>query len=393
MKCHLIIVYAIQNPNLVFCIFVLCVLFFFRPSMISKEKVGEGDTCEVDINNPGPSGIEGSGRRETDTDFKDQHSPEDGRGAGDVPWEKRYEKLWVEVEKREVKSTFKNVACELKEKFGELLKSKCPAEEEATAESTSTEESSDDEEDEEEGPIILRPAARARGTVLLTIPEQRESGLEDSVTESADNSLSEDRMHVSQPPPASDSNLHQESNLHLGDSLEIRSPTAQRESSTDHATTASTDGRTKPIPTSLSATFLRDEMKLDPSHKQKMDLIKDKTADVGGADKSGESSEEEAKEKAGPCPPALNRCLESVPGVSDKELQEDMGRFKLEVGMLKYVFLDLEKENVQLQKEVEDGRLSRSLLFLCFSPFVWLISILFLSCFEGAVAAAHHDLI
>lgn len=386
------IVYVIWNQNLVFCIFVLCMFFFFRPPMPSKETVDEGDTCELDINNPWPSGIMRSERGEKDIDFKEQHTPEEGGGAGDVPWEKRYEKLWVEVEKREVKSTFKNVAGELKEKFGELLKSKSPAEEEATAESTSTEESSDDDDDDEEGPVIVRPAARARSTVLLTIPEQRESGLEDSVTESADNSLSEDRMHVSQPPPVSDSNTHQETNLHTGDNLEVC-----RESNTHHAATALTDGRAVPVSTTDSTPVSKDEMKLEPSHKRKMDLIWT-DADIGEAEKSSASSEEEPDEMASSCPPLMNRRLASVPGVSDAELEDDAERFKLEVGMLKFVFLDLEKENVKLQKEVEDGRLSiilsRSpLLLFVFFPFMYLISILFFSCTERTITAAHHDFI
>ena len=47
-------------------------------------------------------------------------------------------------------------------------------------------------------------------------------------------------------------------------------------------------------------------------------------------------------------------------GVSDEELEEDVERFKTEVGTLKIFFLNLEKEKTQLWKEVEDGRLSHS---------------------------------
>ncbi|XP_039617341.1 ankyrin repeat domain-containing protein 26 isoform X2 [Polypterus senegalus] len=38
----------------------------------------------------------------------------------DIFWEERYEKIWVEKEKREVKSQYRNVTAELKEKFGEI---------------------------------------------------------------------------------------------------------------------------------------------------------------------------------------------------------------------------------------------------------------------------------
>ncbi|XP_013863484.1 ankyrin repeat domain-containing protein 26 isoform X2 [Austrofundulus limnaeus] len=138
-----------------------------------------------------------SGSEEKNADFRSQCCPEDTRGE-DAPWEKRYEKLWVEVEKKEIKSTFKNVAGELKEKFGELYKSRQETEntiEEATPALTSAEEDSSDEE--EGGEVIVQPAARARSTVLLTIPEQSESGQEDSAAESPDDSVCEERTHMS----------------------------------------------------------------------------------------------------------------------------------------------------------------------------------------------------
>ncbi|KAK5927659.1 hypothetical protein CgunFtcFv8_012792 [Champsocephalus gunnari] len=170
-----------------------------------KEVDGAVDICELDLNNSNPSGHAGSDDGEKDHIFKDQPSYEErGEASDGVPWENRYEKLWVEVEKREVKSTFKNVAGELKEKFGELLRSRQTAEvvvdeEQATAESTSADEESSDED--EDGEVIVRPTARARSTVLLTIPEQRESGQEDSLADSTDNSLCDDLMQVSAPPP------------------------------------------------------------------------------------------------------------------------------------------------------------------------------------------------
>ncbi|CAH2278111.1 ankyrin repeat domain-containing 26-like isoform X4 [Pelobates cultripes] len=40
------------------------------------------------------------------------------------PWEERYEKLWVDREKKEVKTHFKEVAAELKHKFGEITETK-----------------------------------------------------------------------------------------------------------------------------------------------------------------------------------------------------------------------------------------------------------------------------
>ncbi|XP_054865214.1 titin homolog isoform X3 [Amphiprion ocellaris] len=282
-----------------------------------QEKDDVVGRCESDLNK---SVRVGSDNGEQDEEFRDQCSPEErGNVSDDAPWEKRYEKIWVEVEKREVKSTFKNVAGELKEKFGELFKSRHPAENITEEETTSAEEESSDEE---EGEIIVRPMARARSTVLLTIPEQRESGLEDSAAESTDNSVCEDRMqHCEQP--ASDSSIHQEPDLLTDDPLEFPSPqltTVQRENTDNkkHTSKTFTDGHTIPMYAGDHNSVLKNETKqhIDPA-------LKDTTADLSEA-------EDDLEELKVSQPPSLRRCSASVPGVSDEELEEDMERFKLE---------------------------------------------------------------
>ncbi|XP_031724441.1 ankyrin repeat domain-containing protein 26 isoform X2 [Anarrhichthys ocellatus] len=300
------------------------------------------DTCELDLNNPSPSGHVSSDGRERDSDFGDQRSPEERNEAGDnVPWENRYEKLWVEVEKREVKSTFKNVAGELKERFGELLKSRRSAEDVAEEERATGNESTSAEEDssdEEEGEVIVRPMARARSTVLLTIPEQRESGLEDSVTESTDNSLCEDRMQLHEPP-ASESNMCREPDLLTDDVMEeCSSPspqpaTAWGGSCIDPVTTAFTDDQCIPVSDIDRSTSLKEEAKLGPFQKPHLDLIwRDSAAKVDEAERNNAGSEEDPEEVTKAHPASLSRCSASIPGVSDEELEEDMDRFKLEVG-------------------------------------------------------------
>ncbi|XP_059190740.1 ankyrin repeat domain-containing protein 26 isoform X1 [Centropristis striata] len=293
------------------------------------------DKCEFDLNNPCPSGHVASDCGEKDNDFRDQHSPEEKGAAGEnVPWENRYEKLWVEVEKREVKSTFKNVAGELKERFGELLKSRCSAEdsteEQAMAESVSAGEESSDEE---EGEVIVRPMARARSTVLLTIPEQRESGLEDSATESTDNSLCEDRMQVREP--AREINMCQGPDLLTDDVLdECSSPSpqltiAQRDDCIHPVSADFTD--TIPMSRVDHSTFLKDEAKHGPFQKPHLDFVwKDNTSNLDKAEKNSVSSEEDPEEFTKSRPPSLSRRSASIPGVSDEELEEDMERYKLE---------------------------------------------------------------
>lgn len=321
-------------------------------TMPSKEKDGA-----LDLNYPYTSGHMGSDNGEKDNEFRDHHSPEErGEMGDDIPWEKRYEKLWVEVEKREVKSTFKNVAGELKEKFGELFNSRRTAEditeeEHAMAESTSAEEESSDDE---EGDVITRPAARARTTVLLAIPEQRESGLEDSVTESNDNSLCHEKML------ASESSMCREPEPLASDALEEcrSSPphltTAKRDRNINSTSAAFNDGHTLSMFDVGLRSSLKDEIKHGPFHKQQLDPIFKNNAGLDETEKNRDSPEKDPKlAKSQPC--LRSRGSASIPGVSDEELEEDMERFKLEVGMLKAVFLDSEKKKAQLRKEVEDG--------------------------------------
>ncbi|KAG7523382.1 ankyrin repeat domain-containing 26 isoform X1 [Solea senegalensis] len=307
---------------------------------LNKKKDDAGDTCEVDLNDPQPYGLVGTHRGEQ---CRDQHSSEEqAQNNDDIPWEKRYEKLWVEVEKQEVKSTFKNVAGELKEKFGELLKSRCSAEDvaedkQATAESTSSEDASSDEE----GDIIVRPTARARSTVLLTIPEQRESGLEDSLTESADNSVCDDRVQVTQvtQPPANHGITHQKQGL-TDDLEKCRSPSPNFSTPKDHASTTFTDSPI--IPTSdVDSSSLKDNTKLGLFHQQQTD---NQIAAQYEAEMSNASSEEDPGEATKSCPRIPSRYVTSIPGVSDEELEEDMERFKLEVGK------EVTQTSVEVQK-------------------------------------------
>lgn len=318
--------------------------------MPSKDKDDPVVTCKLDLDKPRPSGHVISDREEKDNDCRDGSSPEGGGEASDdVPWEKRYEKLWVEVEKQEVKSNFKNVAGELKEKFGELHESKCPAKDlEEQAESTSAEEESSDEE----GQVIVRPTAKARNTILLTVPEHRESGLEDSLTESVDKSVCEDRMH------GCESSMCREPDLLTDEACRSASPQfkAQRDGGIDHiSTTLSSEHPTA-----------QDEAKFEPKHLEH--IWKHNPTNLYEVEKNCANLEEDPEEVAKSHRPSLQRISASVPGFSDEELEEDMDRFKLEVGMLKVVFLDLEKEKAELQKEVEDGcPTHRSPLFLSIS--------------------------
>lgn len=336
-----------------FCCFFAFLSRLFRSVIPSKAKDDAVGIRQLDCN--GPSGHVGSDSKGQDDDLRDGSSPKEGAEAADViPWENRYEKLWVEVEKREVKSNFRNVAGELKEKFGERLRSSCPAKEEMEEEQA---ESADESSDEEDGEVIVRPMARARSTVLLTIPEQRESGHEDS-----DRSACEDRMQV----------CGEERSNHPGPDLstdeECRTPSpplpsAPRASSLHRVATAFTNNQSM----SDADEFSQHEAKSKTPHQ---DLLwKHSAANPHVAVKNStnlEGSEEFTKSQ----PPSLIRRAASVPGVSREKLEDDTGRFKFDVGMLKAVGQDLEKGKAQPQRQVEDGRLSHSRLAASLSAFI-----------------------
>ncbi|KAM9808073.1 ankyrin repeat domain-containing protein 26 [Neosynchiropus ocellatus] len=251
---------------------------------------------ELEENDKVLRGHLGSDREESEA-FSESHGPRERADAGpEVPWEKRYEKLWVEVEKRDVKTTFKSVACELKERFGELMKSRPPVEEEQSDVETVFEE--EESSDEEGGEVIVRPTARARSTTLLTIPEQRESGQEDSVAASSDVSIAEEKEQICER------DIHEEPE-----------PLPDRTAS--------------PLP----------ELTITPA-------LKDPSVSNSSCFNDEEAEPDEYLVEQS------SRLSASVLGVSDEELEEDMGRFKAEVGKLKDVFLDLEKEKALLHKEV-----------------------------------------
>ncbi|XP_030628026.1 ankyrin repeat domain-containing protein 26 [Chanos chanos] len=165
---------------------------------VEEEKHSEQealDAAELNVSNTGCFGsleLHAHGTEDKDEDDwdVDDNKEEDLK---ETLW-KRCERIWVDKEKKQLNTDYKNVATELKEKFGEVdhmeQEKKIDDEEqkgeqgrmeisEKVEDSHSTVEEESSEEDE--GEPIVRPIARARSKVLLPIPEQRESGPEDSL--------------------------------------------------------------------------------------------------------------------------------------------------------------------------------------------------------------------
>ncbi|XP_053093156.1 ankyrin repeat domain-containing protein 26 isoform X3 [Pangasianodon hypophthalmus] len=161
------------------------------------------DALEVDLSSPYQLAPSESQTTEVEEKEEEKEKQEDIENTSflETTWEQRYEKIWVEIEKKETKSQYKNVAAELKERFGEIEqkeqsetaqdKEAKEEKEEANKDTKKDTEvsvgASEEDSSEDEGELIVRPTARARSVRLLPIPEQRESGQEESYSEDLPN--------------------------------------------------------------------------------------------------------------------------------------------------------------------------------------------------------------
>ncbi|KAG7455850.1 hypothetical protein MATL_G00245450 [Megalops atlanticus] len=352
------------------------------------------DTSELNVSSPYHIGT---------VDSETQANPEEiggcvGGGAGkeqqEVPWDKRFEKIWVEIEKREVKSQFKSVAAELKEKFGETV----PKESVLGAGGKEEEEEEEEEEEKEaldrtaeEGPgrnlggasgeeeqeeavdrtaeeesseeeEIIRPAARAKSAALLPIPEQRESGLEDSVTEPAEsprsegkteprgdtpqNPVSAESSQQGEPCPSGDSNINPQEKRDLPAQQGAGGHLDDDDTDFDGDSENCGGGNPKPDSESSTASENASQARLRTgrgiTRREVEEGVKRPTL-TEDMPQPSPASDPAPFQRANPSAP---------PRYSDEELEEDRHRFEREVGQLRVVLLDLEKEKAQLQKEV-----------------------------------------
>ncbi|CAB1323667.1 unnamed protein product, partial [Coregonus sp. 'balchen'] len=389
-----------------------------------EEKDVALEASELDVSNPYHLDPVGSQTGEEQEEYKEKEGRyvvREREGAvkeeeeKEPGWEKRYEKIWVEVEKREVKSSYKNVAAELKEKFGEL--SAESASDETTEEEeeekqeenveivesparTAVEESSNEEKVGEPIVCLLGRARRSSSNiVLLTIPEQRESGLEDSMTESADNSHCEDRTPPCDTPgcshlcPSAEDSEMGDLEVLGGIEPENRSASPQLAGGIDgeREVDYNIDDVTKTFTdcNAASVKLKKDNVYMDSSLNEgetnpspdKSTTTKPKPAaerrGPGQVQEDDEKSPSMSEEEPKVCPsqsqpPSLSSVCPPAPLLpSDEELAEDLQRFKHEVGMLKVVFLDLEKEKALLWKELGEDQTKTNMEVLQKSSASW----------------------
>lgn len=164
--------------------------------MLSKEKETL-DALQIALSSrfqPSPSESQMAGVEEED---KEKQGDIENISFHESTWEQRYEKIWVEIEKKETKSQYRNVTAELKERFGEIehkveietVQDKETKEEKEEANNDVKQDpdapdgAAEEYSSEGEEELIVRPTTQARSVRLLPIPEQRESGQDESYSE------------------------------------------------------------------------------------------------------------------------------------------------------------------------------------------------------------------
>ncbi|XP_009464674.1 PREDICTED: kinesin-related protein 4-like, partial [Nipponia nippon] len=287
------------------------------------------------------------------------------------PWEERYERMWVENEKRELKTNFKNITAELKQLFGEINETGKTTSlveemsEDAFSEelkssrvvsSHATESSNKLESKGEFGDIKLmlggkEPKMEIVIPSLGVLPDQNNL-----------NANVEDTWSTDEEDSTNDTD---NTKLPLAKGAEKKMPTMEMEEN-ENGSNRNAEGspeyslrhslktsilddvsnilpKIRPVSTSDENALFVTERKLGKDSGFNDDVPRDCLVDNN---KIGEREIESLFANAQQSCGMPKRNL-------DEELKQDMERFKSKVGMLQIVFLALEKEKVQLQKEVE----------------------------------------
>ncbi|XP_066175073.1 ankyrin repeat domain-containing protein 26 [Sylvia atricapilla] len=285
------------------------------------------------------------------------------------PWEERYERMWVENEKKELKTNFKNITAELKQLFGENETGKT---------ASLVEEIPEDEFGEElkSSHIVPSPVTESSnklesqgefGDTKLTLgrkvpkmeivfpslgvhPDQNslKTNVEDPCNtdeEASISRVSNRKVSLAKGEKKKMPTMETEENNN-GNSENVEEGPAY---SLRHSLKTSILGdisnilpKIRPVCTSDENAHSVTEMKLTKYSGFNDDVPKDCLTNTNVGETETGSLFAGAQESCG----MLERSL-------DEELKRDMERFKIKVGMLQTVFLALEKEKVQLQKEVE----------------------------------------
>ncbi|XP_072509029.1 ankyrin repeat domain-containing protein 26-like isoform X2 [Notamacropus eugenii] len=325
----------------------------------------------------------------------------------DSNWEERYEKMWVAKEKMEVKKNFKIITTELKQMFGEISeKNKIVAQ---PPEKLHEEEPQDGFEKESEqlqeaSPNIANNSSDTEAVEkyggplnvgVQPFPEQREYSLENAVLQNLKLTFQENVLQSSsnlcsessslqlendnKPEIECTCNLNEEDVAYDAENTKIaNSQIAVNEMKEDGAfgmQLAGSLNRNTPNLRAGSGHLLQssvlgnhfgvwhtcsDDMKsIIQEKKPKLTTAtklnwktKQRESLFQNSDHNANNSTNEQRHWRHSLP-----CSDKMPKMHlDKELNQDMQRFKNELGILQVEFLALEKEKIQLQKEVEEEK-------------------------------------
>lgn len=268
-------------------------------------------------------------------------------------WEKRYEKMWVANEKREIKTCFKTITAELKKKFGEINvnggESNTSVEERSQdgfsgvlqgltelpslPVSKATIDTQDKGDSRSLNSVIAEEKSITENVTLYSIncssqkllPKQFENSQQKvHQKQSAKNEILSEIAEASVSEQGRDNTLLQrETNVEKIAACIKRPAYKDNAKMLSDITKSAVQKRPRPLYNSVS----RDVA---------VSSYKDIETEIGKNMKNSEQS-----------------CCQ-VSKELDNELEHDVVRFKNEVGMLLTVFLALEKDKAQLQKEVEE---------------------------------------
>lgn len=278
--------------------------------MSTKENNNALNACESGSIKPFPLGPLESDSGQNSNVFKDELKAEETAERHDnLPLEKHCENLWVELENSELKPSIRIIADHLSEKFEELLQP-LGVEKKAAAESAPAGEELSDEDIEVE----------SRSRDHFSTSPQIESKPKDSYDKS-----------VYKDCPRSLKSCHQDPDQVTEEEQSSSSSNYNREPK---------DSR--PGGPEVTKTHVDVNWKHTIANTDKM--VRSQT----------NKAPNDLEECARSFPPLLNRNPTSVSRISDEDLEEDVQRFKHEVGKLKAAFRDRENEHPHLQQEVED---------------------------------------
>ncbi|XP_073507998.1 ankyrin repeat domain-containing protein 26 isoform X3 [Phyllobates terribilis] len=237
----------------------------------------------------------------------------------DPTWEEKYENLWVDQEKKDVKSHFKDITAELKQKFGEMCNRK-----KSSAKTNKSQDGSMYRLDNGGIDIAEEKLASSSEKLPLAAEFKKPSIVTSSLSVNRESKVSETNYSIKQHDKAQE---HDSDNKGLGPLVEkdYHSPS-------------------DPIPPMQK--HLGNNLSL-PS-KKIMNNVSNPSPKISGI----RYKHAERNEAAGKHDGAPHQFTSDPRRNPDTQLDKEMRRFKDEVGMLQMVFLNLTREREQLQKEV-----------------------------------------